>query len=91
MLHGTIRNDDFLRNTALPCWNNIATINRRCKSPVKHHLKVEQRYFIESVRHLFVRKLQYAARSSKMKQALTILATFHSPSGKFSGQLTLIL
>ena len=26
MLHGTIRNDDFLRNTALQCWNNVATI-----------------------------------------------------------------
>ena len=26
MLHGTIRNDDILRNTALQCWNNIATI-----------------------------------------------------------------
>ena len=26
MLHGTIRNDEFLRNTALQCWNNVATI-----------------------------------------------------------------
>ena len=26
MLHGTIRNDDFLRNTALQYWNNAATI-----------------------------------------------------------------
>ena len=26
MLHGTIRNDDFLLNTALQCWNNVATI-----------------------------------------------------------------
>ena len=25
-LQGTIRNDDFLRNTALQCWNNVATI-----------------------------------------------------------------
>ena len=25
MLHGTIRNDEFLRNTALQCWNNVAT------------------------------------------------------------------
>ena len=23
MLHGTIRNDDFCRNTALQCWNNL--------------------------------------------------------------------
>ena len=23
-LHGTIRNDDFLRDTALQCWNNVA-------------------------------------------------------------------
>ena len=43
MLHGTIRNDDFYRNTALQCWNNVVTIqnnvamlccakSRRCKS-----------------------------------------------------------
>ena len=23
---GTIRNDNFLRNTTLQCWNNVATI-----------------------------------------------------------------
>ena len=26
MLHETIDNDDFERNTALKCWNNIVTI-----------------------------------------------------------------
>ena len=26
MLHGTIRNDDFKRNTALQCWSNVETI-----------------------------------------------------------------
>ena len=26
MLHGTIRNDDFLHNTAPQCWNNVVTI-----------------------------------------------------------------
>ena len=26
MLHETICNDDFLRNTALQCWNNVVTI-----------------------------------------------------------------
>ena len=26
MLHETIRNYDFERNTALQCWNNVATI-----------------------------------------------------------------
>ena len=26
MLHGTILNDDFYRNTALHCWNNVVTI-----------------------------------------------------------------
>ena len=26
MLHGAIRNDDFYRNTALQCWNNVVTI-----------------------------------------------------------------
>ena len=26
MLPGTIRNDDFQRNPALQCWNNIVTI-----------------------------------------------------------------
>ena len=46
MLHGTISNDDFKRNTALQCWNSVVTIwnnvattlqrcvvakNRRCK------------------------------------------------------------
>ena len=36
MLHGTIRNDDFLPNTALQCWNNVAKLccvkNRCCES-----------------------------------------------------------
>ena len=26
MLHGTTKKDDFLRNTALQCWNNVGTI-----------------------------------------------------------------
>ena len=26
MLHGTIGNDDFLRKTALQCWNNVAAV-----------------------------------------------------------------
>ena len=26
MLHETIRNNDFQRNTVLQCWNNVATI-----------------------------------------------------------------
>ena len=26
MLHQTIRNDDFKRNTALQCWNDVGTI-----------------------------------------------------------------
>ena len=26
MLHRTIRNDDFCRNTAWQCWNNVVTI-----------------------------------------------------------------
>ena len=26
MLHETISNDDFQRNTALQCWNNVVTI-----------------------------------------------------------------
>ena len=26
MLHGKIRNDDFQRNTALQCWNNVVTL-----------------------------------------------------------------
>ena len=26
MLHGTIGNDDFYRNTALQCWNNVVAI-----------------------------------------------------------------
>ena len=25
-LHGTIRNDNFLHNAALQCWNNVVTI-----------------------------------------------------------------
>ena len=54
MLHWTIRNDDFWRNTALQCWNNVGTIRnnvaimlQRCVAlkivvanrPVQHHLK----------------------------------------------------
>ena len=27
MLHGTICNGDFLRNTALQCWNSVAAIS----------------------------------------------------------------
>ena len=26
MSHGTIRNDDFKRNAALQCWNNVVTV-----------------------------------------------------------------
>ena len=26
ILHGTVRNDDFLSNTTLQCWNNVVTI-----------------------------------------------------------------
>ena len=26
MLHETIRHDDFLRNTTLQCWNNVAFV-----------------------------------------------------------------
>ena len=28
MLHETIRNDDFKRNTAMQCWNNLVTIRK---------------------------------------------------------------
>ena len=31
MLHGTIRNDDFWRNTALQYWNNVANIRKQCR------------------------------------------------------------
>ena len=35
MLHGTIGNDDFSRNTALQCWNNVVTIrNNVATTPV---------------------------------------------------------
>ena len=52
MLHGTIRNGNFLRNTALQCWDNVAAVrnhvaimfvvmlccakNRRCDRSVQH-------------------------------------------------------
>ena len=29
MLHGTIRNDDFWRNTGFKCWKNIAAIRQQ--------------------------------------------------------------
>ena len=32
MLHGAIRNDDFYRNTALHCWNNVVTIRNNVAS-----------------------------------------------------------
>ena len=32
MLHGAIRNDDFYRNTALQCWNNVVTIQNNVAS-----------------------------------------------------------
>ena len=51
MLHGTIRNDDVWRNTALQYWNNVAAIRnnvatmmQRCVVlkivVVKHHLNL---------------------------------------------------
>ena len=41
MLHGTIRNDDFLRNTALQCWNIVGTIrnNRDLKIRGRRQLR----------------------------------------------------
>ena len=49
MLHRTIHNDDFKRNTALQCWNNVAAISTMLQlyvalkivvviRPVQHHL-----------------------------------------------------
>ena len=35
MLHGTIRNDDFLRNKELVCWNNVVTIRNNSLSYFK--------------------------------------------------------
>ena len=52
MLHGTIRNDDFQRNTALQCWNNVATIRNyvatmleRCVASVALKIVVANRLF----------------------------------------------
>ena len=40
MLHaGTIRNDDFLRNTALQCWNNVATIRNNSQQSLNDVLR----------------------------------------------------
>ena len=36
MLHGTIRNDDFQRNTALQCWNNVVTIRNNVATMLQH-------------------------------------------------------
>ena len=35
MLHGTIRNDDYYRNTSLQCWNNAATIQTNITTMLK--------------------------------------------------------
>ena len=58
MLHRTIRNDDFERNRALQCWNNVVTIPNNVATMlqrsfalkivvanrlVKHHLKQHRR------------------------------------------------
>ena len=36
LLHGTIRNDDFKRNTELQCWNNVATIRNNVPTVLQH-------------------------------------------------------
>ena len=36
MLHGTIHNDDFQRNTALQCWNNVVTICNNVATMLPH-------------------------------------------------------
>ena len=35
MLHGTIRKDDFKRNTSLQCWNNVVTIRNHVTTMLK--------------------------------------------------------
>ena len=41
MLHGTIRNDDFQGNTALQCWNNVATIRNNFATMLQHSVALK--------------------------------------------------
>ena len=35
MLHGTIRNDDFLRNIVIQYWNNVTTIRNNVTTMIQ--------------------------------------------------------
>ena len=88
MLHATIRNDDFLRNTTLQCRNSVVTIrnnvatlccakNRRCESSrVTSPLDCEHSLF-------FFRLVRGVARARASKPRETRAASIHE-RGHFS-------
>ena len=41
MLHGTIRNDDFKRNTALQCWSNVVTIRNNVATMLQRYVALK--------------------------------------------------
>ena len=41
MLHGTARNDDFQPNTALQCWNNVATIQNNVGTMLQRYVALK--------------------------------------------------
>ena len=49
MLHGTIRNDDFLRNTALQCWNKVVTIRNNVATMLQRCVVLSQEHCRYSV------------------------------------------
>ena len=40
-LHGTIRNDDFKRNTALQCWSNVVTIRNNVATMLQRYVALK--------------------------------------------------
>ena len=41
MLHGTIRHDDFQRNIALQCWDNVVTIRNNVATMLQRSVALE--------------------------------------------------
>ena len=48
MLQGTIRNDDFKRNTALQCWSNVVTIRNNVATMLQRCVALKNRRAVRS-------------------------------------------
>ena len=41
MLHGSIPSDDFYRNTALQCWDNVVTIRNNVATMLQRYVALK--------------------------------------------------